>query len=343
MASVFSPVVAQSLNKPVDQCLSAGTGFRNLRAPFDPIVDCAAGSEIVQCLRHLDSALKVYSPSSPNYEALRSVYNKQITARPQAICRPTTVAQVQAIVRASTELGVPLAVRAIGHAFFGQSCVADSVMLDMREMDSLTLSNDLKTINVGGGALTRNLIGFLDTHDLVTASSTAGCVGWTGWALAGGYGPLNSYTGFGADNIVSARVVTADGNVVDAAANDDLLWGLRGAGGSMGIVVESTVRTYAVSTMLGGQIQYKQGESAKALLGLQRLLEAGVPQELCLQIELSQKDAGMVVDVTAGWLGDADEGQKWLDMVRGLAEVQLDTVEQSEYRCSINSSILQEY
>lgn len=138
-ASVFSPVVAQSLNKPVDQCLSAGTGFRNLRAPFDPIVDCAAGSEIVQCLRHLDSALKVYSPSSPNYEALRSVYNKQITARPQAICRPTTVAQVQAIVRASTELGVPLAVRAIGHAFFGQSCVADSVMLDMREMDSLTL------------------------------------------------------------------------------------------------------------------------------------------------------------------------------------------------------------
>jgi len=154
---------------------------------------------------------------------------------------------------------------------------------------------------------------------------------------------LNSYTGFGADNIVSARVVTADGNVVDAAANDDLLWGLRGAGGSMGIVVESTVRTYAVSTMLGGQIQYKQGESAKALLGLQRLLEAGVPQELCLQIELSQKDAGMAVDVIAGWLGDADEGQKWLDMVRGLAEVQLDTVEQSEYRCSINSSILQEY
>ena len=327
MASILSPVVAQSLNKPVDQCLSAGTGFRNLQAPFDPTVDCAAGSEIVQHLRHLDQALKVYTPSSPNYETLRSVYNKQITARPQAICRPTTVAQVQAIVRASTQLGVPLAVRAIGHAFFGQSCVADSVMLDMREMDSLTLSHDLKTVNVGGGTLTRNLVGFLDTHDLVTASSTAGCIGWTGWALSGGYGPLNSYAGFGADNIVSAKVVTADGNVVDAGANDDLLWGIRGAGGSLGIVVESTVQTYAVPTILGGQVQYKQGESAKALLGLQRLLEAGVPEELCLQLELSQQ----VVNVIVGWVGDVEEGQEWLNMVRGLAEVQLDTVEQSEY------------
>lgn len=330
MASILSPVVAQSLNKPVDQSLNAGAGFRNLQTPFDPTVDCATESEIVQHLRHLDSALKVYTPSSPNYETLRSVYNKQISARPQAICRPTTVAQVQAIVRASTQLGVPLAVRAIGHAFFGQSCIADSVMLDMREMDSLTLSHDLKTVNVGGGVLTRNLIGFLDTHDLVTASSTAGCVGWMGWALAGGYGLLNSYAGFGADNIVSAKVVTADGNVVDTAADDDLLWGLRGAGGSLGIVVESTVRTYAVPTMLGGQIQYKKGESAKALLGLQRLLEAGVPEELCLQLELSQKDAGMAVNVIAGWVGDAEEGQKWLDMVRGLAEVQLDTVQQSE-------------
>lgn len=234
---------------------------------------------------------------------------------------------MQAIVRASTQLGVPLAVRAIGHAFFGQSCVADSVMLDMREMDSLTLSHDLKTVNLGGGTLTRNLVGFLDTHDLVTASSTAGCIGWTGWALSGGYGPLNSYVGFGADNIVSAKVVTADGNVVDAAANDDLLWGIRGAGGSLGIAVESTVQTYAVPTILGGQVQYKQGESAKALLGLQRLLEAGVPEELCLQLELSQK----AVNVIAGWVGDVNEGQKWLDMVRGLAEVQVDTVEQSEY------------
>ncbi|OJJ84495.1 FAD-binding oxidoreductase [Aspergillus glaucus CBS 516.65] len=297
MASILSPVVAQSLNKPVDQ------------PPFDPTVDCAAGSEIVQHLRHLDQALKVYTPSSPNYETLRSVYNKQITARPQAICRPTTVAQVQAIVRASTQLGVPLA-RHAGHAGDG---LVDS------------LSHDLKTINVGGGTFTRNLVGFLDTHDLVTASSTAGCIGWTGWALSGGYGPLNSYAGFGADNIVSAKVVTADGNVVDAGANDDLLWGIRGAGGSLGIVVESTVQTYAVPTMLGGQVQYKQGESAKALLGLQRLLEAGVPEELGLQLELSQQ----VVNVIVGWVGDVEEGQEWLNMVRGLAEVQLDTVEQT--------------
>ena len=324
MASILAPVLAQSQKKPVDQCLNAGHGFRNLQVPFNPTEDCAAGSEIVQHLHNIDPALKLYTPSSPQYESLRSVYNKQITARPQAICRPTTVAQVQAVVQASTQLGVPLAVRAVGHAFFGQSCVSDSVLLDMREMDSLSLAPDSKTVQIGGGTLTRNLIGFLDTHGLLTASSAAGCVGWTGWALAGGYGPLNSYAGFGADNIVSAKVVTADGNVVEA--DDDLLWGIRGAGSSLGVVVESTVRTYAVPTMLGGRIQYAQTESAKALLGLQRLLEAGVPEELCLQLELSQH-----VNVIVGWLGDVAEGQKWLDAVRGVAAVQQDTVEQSEW------------
>ena len=82
--------------------------------------------------------------------------------------------------------------------------------------------------------------------------------------------------------------------------------------------------------MLGGRIQYKQAETAKALLGLQHLVEHGVPEELCLQLELSSRN-GMTVDLIAGWMGDLNDGQKWMDTVRDIAETELDTVEQSMF------------
>lgn len=66
------------------------------------------------------------------------------------------------------------------------------------------------------------------------------------------------------------------------------------------------------------------------MLGLQRLIEQGVPEELCLQLELSNRN-GMAVDLIAGWMGDLNEGQKWMDIVRHIAETELDTFEQSMY------------
>lgn len=328
-SSTVAPLPVQT-QQSIGQSLTAGNGFRNSKVSFNPTTDCQAGGAIVQQLHSIDPSLKIYTLSSPHYETLRSVYNEQVTARPQAIVRPTTTAQVQAVVRTASNLNVPLAVRAIGHAFWASSCVEDSVMLDMRELDSLTLSHDQKTVQVGGGTLTRNLIGFLDAHGLVTASSTAGRIGWTGWALWGGYGPMNSYTGFGVDNILSAKIVTADGNVVEADGSSELLWGIRGAGASLGVVVETTVRTYEMPAMLGGRIQYKQGQTTKALTALQHLLEQGVPQELCLQLELS----GQALDLIVGWMGELNEGQKWLDTVRGVADVGLDTVEKSMFSSS---------
>lgn len=268
---VFTPTQVPQL---VEQAWkTAGNGLRNVKTSFDPEVDAVAETKLVQHLCQLDSSLKVYTPSSPQYETLRGVYNKQITARPQAIVRPTTVTQVQAVVRMASTLGVPLAVRAVGHAFFGNSCVEGSVMLDMREMDSLTLSPDSKTVKVGGGALTRNVTGFLDGHGLVVTASNCASIGWTGWALWGGYGLLNSYAGLGVDNIMSAKVVTADGNVVEADGSSDLLWGIRGAGASLGVIVETTVKTHQVPAFLGGVIQYKQDQMSRALLGLQDLLQ----------------------------------------------------------------------
>ena len=78
-------------------------------------------------------------------------------------------------------------------------------------------------------------------------SGTIGSVGYTGWATLGGYGPLTSHYGMGVDQILGAKVVNGSGEIQDA--DEEMLVGIRGGGGSLGIIVELTVKVYPVSTV----------------------------------------------------------------------------------------------
>lgn len=314
---------------------TAPTEYRHESVPFDPAVDVKGAPPVVDSIRAADSTLKVYTRSSPNYEVLRGMYNKLITAQPLAICRPTTIEQVQIIVRAARSASppVPLGIRCGGHDVYGRGCTADSISIDMRELDHQTLSNDRQSIRFGGGVTSQNLVGFLDTHGLCTANGTAGNVGWTGWAVWGGYGPFNDYVGLGVDNILSATLILADGSVVEADAGSELLWGVRGAGGSFGVIVDVTVRVYPMPVILAGFIAYQWDESDKVLSGLQDMLDKGIPDAMCLQMGFMKTKWGVGMSLIFAWPDSEtlDEGRKWLDAVRGLGAIQVDTVGESKY------------
>ena len=66
--------------------------------------------------------------------------------------------------------------------------------------------------------------------------------------LGGGHGWLQGQYGLGADQVVSARMVLANGDVVvvSETSNPDLFWGVRGAGHNFGIVTEMEYRVYDV-------------------------------------------------------------------------------------------------
>lgn len=74
------------------------------------------------------------------------------------------------------------------------------------------------------------------------------CVSIMGPLLGGGHSVLQGEHGFAADNLVSAKVVLHDGTVVRASAteNEDLFWGLRGAGHNLGIVLEFEVKAFDI-------------------------------------------------------------------------------------------------
>ncbi|EZF36477.1 hypothetical protein H109_03656 [Trichophyton interdigitale MR816] len=312
---------------------------RQEAAPFDPAVDAQGAEPIIQTLKSLDSSLKLYTRSSPHYERLRGCFNKLITARPLVICRPVTVEQVQLIVRAVGDLAggdgcPPLAIRGGGHDVWGRGCIADSVTIDVRELDKATLAEDKQSVTVGGGILSGNLVGFLNTHGLCTSNGTAADVGWTGWAVWGGYGPFNDYLGLGVDNILAAKVVLADGTLVEAKPESDLLWAIRGAGGNFGAIVELTVKVYHMPAILGGFIVFKWEETRQALHKLQELLDKGVPDALGIQVGFNRSKVGLGMSFIYTWADSSNlaEGKKWLETLKQLATVVVDTTTETTFK-----------
>jgi FAD binding domain len=308
--------------------LTADENFRNQKQAFDIAVDAQGPESVIHALLDAAPDLKVYTRSSKHYGALRGVYNKLITAQPLVICRPNSASQISAVVRVSHEYSVPLGVRCGGHDVWGRGCISDSITIDMRELDTQTLAPDKQTVRIGGGVSSRNFVSFLDTHGLCTANGTAGNVGWTGWAMWGGYGPLNDYVGLGVDNIVGAKVVMENGEIVDA--DEELLWGIRGAGGNLGVVVETTVRVHPMPEILAGFVGYAWEEAEKVLLAYQALLDKGVPDALCGQMGFAKTKRGIGMALLFVWPDpDFEEGRKWLEVVRGFGKVVVDTVAES--------------
>ncbi|KAK3173700.1 hypothetical protein OEA41_007032 [Lepraria neglecta] len=74
-------------------------------------------------------------------------------------------------------------------------------------------------------------------------------VGVIPYCLGGGISIATGLIGFGCDNILSAKVVLPNGQLVFASEEEwpDLFWALKGAGQHFGLVLEITLRTYPLS------------------------------------------------------------------------------------------------
>ena len=113
-------------------------------------------------------------------------------------------------------------------------------MIDVSPLDAIEVGDGV--VRVGAGAQLGAIYDALDAHGLTIAGGCGTTVGVSGLALGGGLGILGRTYGLLADNVRAAEVVLADGSVVDA--DDDLLWGLRGAGGArFGVVTALEIAT----------------------------------------------------------------------------------------------------
>jgi FAD/FMN-containing dehydrogenase len=182
----------------------------------------------------------VILPGHEGYDAARQTFNGTIDRRPAAIVTCRSTDDVVAAVEAARAAGLPIAVRGGGHGVAGHAMADGALVVDLREMRSVSVDPERRRARAGGGALWDDVDGATVPHGLATTGGTFGDTGIGGLTLTGGIGFLMGTAGLTCDNLVRAVVVTADGSVVVAGEDGDaeLLWALRGGGGNFGVVTE---------------------------------------------------------------------------------------------------------
>ena len=199
-------------------------------------------------LRHAVAGA-VLVPGAAEYEAVRRPPLARFRdLRPQAIVRCTASADVAAAIAFARRAGLELAVRSGGHCFAGRSSTR-GLLVDVGPLDGVEIGDGVVT--AGAGARLAAIYDALEAEGLTIAAGCGPTVGIAGLALGGGLGILGRRHGLTSDQLVAARVVLADGRVVDCdeRREPDLFWALRGAGGcQFGVLVRLTLRTLPAPT-----------------------------------------------------------------------------------------------
>ncbi len=207
------------------------------------------------------------APDHPDYDAARKVYNAMIDKRPALVVRAADVADVIATVALAREHGLPLAVRGGGHNVAGLGSVDDGVVLDLSRMRGVRVDPERYTARVEGGATWGDVDHATHAFGLATPCGIISTTGVGGLTLGGGFGHLARQYGLAADNLLAADVVTADGRLLHASADEhpDLFWAIRGGGGNFGVVTSFEFRLHPASIVLGGPVIYPIEKSAEAM------------------------------------------------------------------------------
>jgi len=220
-------------------------------------------------------------PGDPNYDAARKVYNAMIDRRPRLIARCADVADVMAAVKFAREQKMLVSIRGGGHNAGGLGVCDDGLVIDLSPMNYVRVDPKKRTVQVGGGALWRDVDHATHAFGLAVPSGIISTTGVAGLTLGGGMGYLTRRYGLTIDNLLAVEMVLADGRFVTASAkeNPDLFWAVRGGGGNFGVVTSFLFKGQPVHTNYGGPMLWPL-EDAAEIMRWYRDLIAKAPDDL---------------------------------------------------------------
>ena len=203
-------------------------------------------------LRALQQAVdgQVITRSSPGYASGRLLFNERFDAiRPLAVLRATNAGDVAKAIRWARKYGIRLAARSGGHSYAGYSTAQNGLVIDLGRLNRIASDPSNRTATIGAGARLIDVYARLAADGVTIPAGSCPTVGVGGLALGGGVGFASRRFGTTCDNVLSLRIVTADGRMrrCDARTNADLYWACRGGGGgNFGVVTSFLFRTHAV-------------------------------------------------------------------------------------------------
>ncbi|GAA0573203.1 FAD-binding oxidoreductase [Kribbella sandramycini] len=230
---------------------------------------------------------RLWVAGEAEYDVERRAVAPSLDSRPLVVAEAAGRGDVEVVVRVAREYGVPVAVQATGH---GTKVPADGgILLKTTRLTGVFVDPERRVARVAPGARWGAVLEAARQFGLAPLSGSSKDVGVTGYTLGGGVGWLARKYGFAADSVLRAEVVTADGRVVTATAEQhpDLFWAIRGGTGNFGIVTALEFRLYPVQTVYAGIVYYGI-DRAPELLRRYRDWTKHIPNELSTAVVLTR-------------------------------------------------------
>ncbi|MBV9355359.1 MAG: FAD-binding oxidoreductase [Chloroflexi bacterium] len=211
-------------------------------------------------IRDLEAHLlgELIRPAHDDYATARQVWNRAVDRHPALIVRAADAADVVRAVSFAHEQGLPLAVRSGGHSLAGHGTVHGGLVLDLSRLRGLSIDPERRVAWAQPGLTWGQYAERAHAYGLATSSGDTATVGLGGLTLGGGIGWMVRKHGLTIDNLLSVELVTADGRLVRASADEhpDLFWALRGGGGNFGVATAFQYRLQPAGTVVGGAVVY---------------------------------------------------------------------------------------
>jgi FAD/FMN-containing dehydrogenase len=275
----------------------------------------------------------IIEPGAAEYATARRTV--LIIGSPAYVLRPKGVPDVQSGVRFAAATGLALSVRGGGHGFPGFGTNDGGIVIDLSELADVEVL-DQDRVRIGGGATWGQVAAALTPHDLAISSGDTKSVGVGGLTLTGGIGWKVRKYGLALDSVVGAQVVTADGEVVraDADENPDLFWALRGGGGNFGIVTAFEFAAHPTTEVFHGKITFPAAEAAAVMQGWADYMRTA-PEDLTSVVSYANPFTGGAqapVEIHLAFDGDHPQAAAAaIDPIRHLGTVLADEVTLKSY------------
>ncbi len=270
-------------------------------------------------------------PTDPSYESARRVFywNAATQRRPQVIVHCAGEDDARRAVEFARRHQLEVAARAGGHSHLGWGC-SNGLVIDLSGMKRIAIDPRRRRARVEGGVLSGEVARAAGRHGLAPVLGQCPGVGASGVTLGGGLGWLSGLYGASCDNLLSARVVTADGRVLsaDSERNADLFWALRGAGANFGVTTSFEYRLHPMGPVTGGDIHYAVRDARTVLRSFRELMDEA-PDALQATLNLTPGERGVFVSLCHA--GNEKEAERTLRSLRAIAPVTREFIQRQEF------------
>jgi FAD/FMN-containing dehydrogenase len=226
----------------------------------------------------------VFRPNDVGFDQVRSIWNMRLDGRPSLIVRPRNVNDVVAAVRYASHNEIPLAIHSGGHGIDAMAMPDGALVIDNSLLKDISVDEATGRVTMQAGVRLGELDATCQKYGLVVPAGVVTDTGAAGLTLGGGIGHNIRRFGATVDNVLSIDIVTADGQIVTASAeeNPELFWGLRGAGHNLGVATSFTYQGHKLGPqVMSGLLAFSVADAPRVFDGIDAVM-AEAPRELAI-------------------------------------------------------------